>query len=388
LARSIGVGVIGMGWMGQAHSRSYRQITQRFPESLLEPVLVVCSDDVATRARAAQATFGFERETQDWRKVIEDPQVEIVNIATPNNLHLDIASKAAEAGKHIFCEKPVGRNPDETIAIESAARQAGVMSGVGYNYRWAPLVQYGRRLIQEGLLGKLTHYRGRFFAGYASDPAAVLSWRFQSELAGLGVLGDLMSHVIDMAHVIAGPIQRVIGMRETFVRERPLATRGEGTHFTVSTGGPTGPVSNEDYTGVLAHFANGARGTLEACRIITGAECQMAFEVHGTNGSMKWDFERMNELNLFVREGSPERRGYTRVMSGPEHPFHAHFNPAPATGLGYDDLKVIETYHFLKSIAERKLGETSFSVASAVARVQAAILRSWETEGWEHVAPN
>jgi len=385
MTRTIGVGVIGMGWMGEVHSRSYNQIMQRFPDSPLEPKLVICCDDVEARAQAAQVRFGFERHTTDWEKVINHPAVEVVNIATPNNLHLEIASQAAKAGKHIFCEKPVGRNPRETAEIESVAREAGVMTCVGYNYRWAPLVQYGRKLIQEGVLGKLTHYRGRFFAGYASNPRAVLSWRFQNEMAGLGVLGDLMSHVIDMAHLIAGPVKRVVGTHETFVRERPLATPGEGTHFTVSAAGPTSKVTNEDYVGVLAHFANGVRGSLEACRIITGPQCQMAFEVNGTRGALRWDFEKMNELSLFVEEGKRGQQGYTNILSGPEHPFHAQFNPAPATGLGYDDLKVIETYQFLKSIADGRLGEASFSAALATANVQAAILRSWETGAWENV---
>lgn len=384
MARTIGVGVIGMGWMGEVHSRSYLQVIQRFPDCPLQPALIICADEEETRSREAQARYGFERWTTDWRKVIEEPKVEVVNIATPNHLHLEIACRAAKPGKHVFCEKPVGRNPDETAEIEHATRKAGVMTFVGYNYRWSPLVQYGRQLIQDGILGKLTHYRGRFLAGYASNPGAVLSWRFQHELAGLGVLGDLMSHVIDMAHLIAGPIERVVGMQETFVRERTLATPGHGTHFTVSAGGPIGKVTNEDYVSALVQFANGVRGTLEACRIISGPQCQMAFEVHGTAGALKWDFEQMNELSLFVREGNHARQGYTRIFSGPEHPFHAQFNPAPATGLGYDDLKVIEAYQFLKSIAEGRLGEASFSAALAVAKVQAAIMRSWETQAWEN----
>ena len=291
------------------------------------------------------------------------------------------------SGKHIFCEKPVGRNPRETATIEHLARQAGVMTFVGYNYRWAPLVQYGRKLIQDGVLGNLTHYRGRFFAGYASDPRGVLSWRFQQDLAGLGVLGDLMSHVIDMAHLIAGSIQEVVGMRHTFIAERPLATAGQGTHFSVSNEGPTDKVTNEDYVGTLVEFANGARGTFEACRVINGPRCQMAFEAHGTRGSLTWDFERMNELKLSLSEGDSTRRGYTRILSGPEHPYHAHFNPAVGTGLGYDDLKIIEAYEFLKSIAEGKLSEPSFSEALAVANVQAAVARSWETRSWEQVRP-
>lgn len=385
MPRVIGVGVIGMGWMGEVHSRSYRQIVERFPECPLHPKLIICADDVEARASAARSRFGFEKQTTDWRRVIEDPAVEVVNVAAPNSLHLEIVRHAASHGKHIFCEKPVGRNPLETAAIEHLARQAGVMTFVGFNYRWAPLVQYGRKLIRDGVLGDLTHYRGRFFAGYASDPRGVLSWRFQQDLAGLGVLGDLMSHVIDMSHFIAGPIQAVVGMRRTFIAERPLATAGQGTHFTISAEGPTEKVSNEDYVGALVEFANGARGTFEACRIINGPRCQMAFEAHGTRGALMWDFEQMNELKLSLSEGDSARRGYTRIVSGPEHPNHARFNPAVGTGLGYDDLKIIEAHEFLKSIAEGKLSEPSFSDALAVANVQAAVARSWDTRSWEQV---
>jgi predicted dehydrogenase len=385
MKQTTGIGVIGMGWMGAVHSRSYREIPHRFQNSGPRPRLVICADEVETRGREAQERFGFERYTIDWRQVISEPEVAVVNIATPNNMHLEIVRAAAAAGKHIFCEKPVGRNPQETADIAEAARQAGVFTWVGYNYRWAPLVQYARQLVQEGRLGKLTHYRGRFFAGYANNPHAVLSWRFQRELAGLGTLGDLISHAADMAHLIAGPIKRLVGNRETFVSQRPLATPGEGTHFSVRTDGPVGDVTNEDYVGVMAKFANGAHGTLEACRVINGPQCQMAFEVNGTKGALNWDFERMNELNLYLPDESRAHDGYVRIMSGPEHPFHAQFNPGPGVGLGYDDLKTIEVYQFLKSIREGQQGEPGFREALAVAEVQDAIQRSWETEAWEDV---
>ena len=384
-ARPIGIGVIGLGWMGTAHSRSYRQIADRFPGSGIQPRLVICADEVEARAREAQQRLSFERYTGDWRNVICHPEVEVVNIAAPNHMHLEIVRAAAKAGKHILCEKPVGRNPQETAEIEQAARRGKVLTFVGFNYRWAPLVQYARQLIREGHLGELTHYRGRFFAGYASNPHTVLSWRFQRELAGLGSLGDLMSHVIDMAHMIAGPIRRVIGNRETFIPQRPLATAGVGTHFTVRPDGPMGDVTNEDYVGTLVQFSNGAHGTLEGCRVITGAKCQMAFEVHGRRGALSWDFERMNELNLYLPAGDAARDGYIRIASGPAHPFHAQFNPGPALGLGYDDLKTIEAYQFLKSIADGQQGEPGFAQALAVAEVQAAIQRSWETAGWEQI---
>jgi predicted dehydrogenase len=393
VTRTIGIGVIGMGWMGTVHSRAYRQVPDRFAESGIQTRLVICADDVLERSRKGQERFGFEKHTAQWEEVIANRDVEVVNIAAPNHLHRSIAEKAARAGKHIFCEKPVGRSPEDTVAIETVARSAGVRTFVGYNYRWAPLVQYARQLIERGELGRLTHYRGRFFVGYGSNPHSVLSWRFQRELAGLGTLGDLMSHVIDMAQMLAGPIQRVIGNQETFISERPLATAGVGTHFTTRTDGPFGKVTNEDYVGALVQFANGAHGTLEACRVIRGPDCQMAFEVHGTQGALAWDFENMNELRLaipphatFSPQGRGDNgRGYRRILSGPEHPFHANFNPAPANGLGYEDLKVIEAYQFLKSIVDGKQGEPGFHEAAAVAIVQSAIQRSWQSERWESV---
>jgi predicted dehydrogenase len=386
MTRSIGIGVIGMGWMGETHSRSYRAIPDRFHDSGIQPRLVVCADAVQARAQAAQQRFGFERWTTDWRSVIADPAVEVVDVAAPNGMHLEINQAAAAAGKHIMCEKPVGRYPQDTIASAAAAREAGVLTFVGYNYRWAPVVQYARQLIVEGRLGRLTHYHGRFLNGYAADPNGVLSWRFEHE-QGLGTLGDLMSHVIDMAHMLAGPITRVIGDNEIFIRQRPIPTPGSGTHYDVgSSESPKGDVTNEDYVSALGHFANGARGILEACRVINGAKCDMGFEVHGTKGAIKWTMEHMNELQLQWRnDAAPAEDGYTTLLSGPAHPYHRHFNPGWGLNRGYDDLKVIEAHNFLESVVSGQQGQPGFAEALAVAQVQQAIIRSWESERWEAV---
>lgn len=386
MARTVGIGVIGMGWMGQVHSRSYRQLADRFWDSEIQPDLIICGDEVEARGQEAQARFGFARTTTDWRQVIADPDVEVINIATPNVMHLEIALAAAQAGKHIFCEKPVGREPQETARIAASACQAGVMSGVGYNYRWAPVVRYALQLIQDGKLGDLTHYRGRFLVGYANNPKGVLSWRFQDQYAGLGALGDLLSHVADMAHMIAGPIDRVVGNKHTFIAERPLPTPGEGTHFSVG-GGPKAAVTNEDYVGALVQFANGAQGTFEVCRIVNGLKSQMAFEVNGSKGALSWNFERMNELQVYLPDEESAHDGFVTIFSGPEHPNHARFTPGPALGLGYDDLKTIEAYYFLQSIASGEQGQPGFAEALGVAQVQAAIVRSWESESWENVTP-
>lgn len=380
MTRTIGIGVIGMGWMGEVHSRSYRAVPDRFHESGIVPRLLVCTDAVEARAQAAQQRFGFERSTTDWRAVITDPEVEAISVTAPNGMHLEINRAAAQAGKHILCEKPVGKDPQETIASFAAAHKAGVLTAVGYNYRWAPLVQYALELIREGKLGRLTHYHGRFLNGYAADPNGFLSWRFEQE-HGLGTLSDLMSHVIDMAHMLAGPIRRVTSDKEIFIRGRPIPQPGSGTHYDVgSSEGPMGEVTNEDYVNALVQFENGARGMLEACRVINGAKCDMAFEIHGTKGAIKWTMERMNELLLQWRnDADPAQDGYTDLLSGPAHPYHAHFNPAWGLNLGYDDLKVIEAYNFLHSVATGKQGEPGFAEALAVAKVQQAMIRSWES---------
>jgi predicted dehydrogenase len=373
MTQIIGVGIIGMGWMGTVHSRSYLQAADRFHDSGIRAKLVVCADYLEAHAREAQQRFGFERYATRWQDVISDPQVQVVNIATPNYLHKTVATAAAAAGKHIFCEKPVGKDAQETAEIERQAREAGVLTFVGFNYRWSPMVQYARQLVHEGKLGKLTHFRGRFLAGYASSPQTTLSWRFQQELSGSGVSGDLLSHVIDMSLLLAGPITRVVGNRETFIHRRP------------SSSGPPQDVTNEDYVGALVQFANGAQGSLEVCRVIQGHKCDWSFEVEGTQGALSWNFERMNELNVFFPDSHGVHDGYTRIVSGPNHPFHGRFNPAAGTGLGYDDLKTIEAHHFLKSIAEKRQGEPGFIEALRVAEVMAAIERTWETGSWQEV---
>jgi predicted dehydrogenase len=384
MTRTIGIGVIGMGWMGETHSRSYRTLQDRYHDSGFLPRLVACSDNMEERAVQARERFGFKQYTTDWREIIANPEIEAINITTPNGLHLEMVKAAAAAGKHILCEKPVGRDPQETAQSEQAARHAGVLTFVGYNYRWPPLVQYAKQLIEDGRLGRLTHYRSHFLAGYSSDPYGVLSWRFLRE-QGLGILSDLGSHAIDMAHFIAGPIEKIVSNNETFIRKRPIP-RAAGTHFNV--GGPDDPmgeVTNEDYVSALFRFANGVQGTMEMCRVINGPKAEYTFEIHGTEGAIKWNFEKMNELEVQFRSKDEAEDGFRTILSGPAHPNHSRFNPGPGLGLGYDDLKVIEAYNFLKSIAAGKQGVPGFQEALAVANVQTAIERSWSSNQWEKV---
>lgn len=381
----IRIGVIGFGWMGQAHTRAYRDIPVYFPESGIRPRLVAIADNVPARIELACQNFGFESGTSDWRELIARDDIDVVDITAPNALHQELVEAAAAAGKHIACEKPVGIEPAATAAIEAAGRRAGVISGCGYNYRWAPLVQYTRQLIADGRLGDLTHYRGRFFSMYGRDRLGLLSWRFLQDEAGYGALSDIMSHAIDMAQFLCGPIRRVVAVKETFVKERPIPVPGSGTHYDRGKpGDPTGPVTNEDYVGALVEFENGVRGTLEADRSIFGPQSSMAFELNGSKGAAAWDHERLNQLQLYLPEEQPTD-GFIEVLAGDAFPNQGHIVPGGGNSLGYEDLKLIEAFEFLRSVEAGRQHQPGFTEALANASVAAAMVRSWSSERWEDV---
>jgi predicted dehydrogenase len=380
----IGVGVIGFGWLGQAHSRSMLRIPTLFADRTFDPELVVCADTAPQRIDEAVHSFGFARGTADWRQVLDDPAVDVVVIAAPNMLHVELVEAAAAAGKHIFCEKPVGGTPGQTVRAEKAARDAGVITGVGYNYRWAPLVRHAAQLIADGRLGAITNYRGRFFSMYGSDPLGVLSWRFLVDQAGHGVTTDLMSHSVDLALMLLGPITRVVGTTATFITERPLPGAA-GTHYgRGQPGDPTGTVTNEDYAGMLCEFASGARGTFETSRSIVGPESQNAFEVYGTKGALGWNLEKLNELQLYLAEDTLDT-GYRTIYGGDRFPYHGNFVPGSANGIGFEDLVVIEDYEFCRSVAEGRPHSPGFADALAWVGVQAALLKSVDSGRWEPV---
>nr|WP_233451932.1 Gfo/Idh/MocA family oxidoreductase [Rubrobacter xylanophilus] len=376
--------VIGLGWMGQVHSRAYLRLFHHYPECPLKPRLVVAADAVEERARETAGLFGFGGWTADWREAVEHPDVEAVSIATPNYLHREIAVAAARAGKHIWLEKPCGRVPAEVYEIARAVEEAGVRSTIGLMYRHVPVVAYARELIASGALGEITHYRGYFLADYAADPNGALTWRYKLEGAGLGVLGDIMPHTVDLAQNLLGPIESVSAQKEIFIKERPEVPEGMGTGHFVVEGGEMGAVENEDYVSCLVRFASGARGTIENSRVCVGPHVRNAFEVNGTEGALSWDFQRLNELELYRFDGSGER-GYRTVYASPKMGDFGRFQPGAGISMGYDDLKVTEAYTFLTSIAEeRDLAPGMREIVTAM-RVVEAMDRSCESGGWETV---
>jgi predicted dehydrogenase len=382
--REIGIGLLGVGWMGELHTASYLRALFHYPDLEVKPRLIVAADDVEARARHAVDKLGYERCTTDWRQVIADPEVKAVSITAPNFMHREMAIAAAMAGKHIWGEKPLGRFPAETAEIAAAVEQAGVLTIVGLNYRHAPAVLHARELIASGRIGEINHYRSHFLASYAAHPQGVLSWRFLREKAGLGVLGDLMSHAVDLSQFLLGPIARVSARQATLLLRRPKPQPGVGTHFSVAEGGELADVENEDWVGSLVEFEGGRLGILESSRVAVGPNARYTFEANGTLGALGWNFERMNELEVHLPlEGGGV--GYGTVLMGPEHPHFARFIPGTGVPMGYNDLKVIEAYLFLKSLDDGLQREPGVREMLATAKVLDAMQRSFASSVWEEV---
>ncbi len=384
--RPVGVGLISVGWMGKVHSRAYLALPIVYPELGIKPRLVIAADNVQERADYARDVLGYEKVTLDYHDVLNNPEVDVVSICAPNFLHAEIGIAAAKAGKAFWIEKPVGRGAVETESVEKAADEAGVVTSIGFNYRNAPAVEHAKQLIASGALGRITNLRGTFFADYSAEPNGALSWRFIRKFAGSGVLGDLMGHLADLVQYLVGPIAEVSGITKTVITERPVLQMGSGTHFDVIEGGEKKPVENEDYGGALIRFADnaiaaGAVGTIEASRVCVGPRASYNFEIYGTEGSVKWDFERMNELEIAIgRKG--EHVGYQRVMASPSFGDFGSFQPGAGTSMGYDDLKIVEARKFLEAYFGGPAKNSNIHDAVAAARVVSAIEESAESKKW------
>ena len=382
--KPLGVAVLGLGWMGQVHSRAMLRMPSLFPNRSFDPKLVVCADTEEERRTRAVNDFGFERAVADWREAVEADDVDVVWVTAPNMLHVPMIEAAAAAGKAVFSEKPIGGKPEQTVAAYNAAQAAGVRTAVGYNYLWAPLVLHAKELISSGALGEITHYRGRFLSMYGSDEMGLLTWRFILDQAGYGATSDILSHSISLAQFLVGDITEVVGMKNTTIPQRPLPTGAASHYGRGKPEDPKGDVENEDFASMLCWFKNGATGTFESSRTMVGPESQNAFEVYGTKGALAWNLEKMNELQYYRLTEDPSS-GYTTIYGGDRFPFHGAFAPGQANSIGLEDLMAIEDYSFLEAIATGGDFSPSFREAVNVVSVQQALINSWESRSFEPV---
>ena len=384
----VNVGLIGAGFMGKAHSLAYAAMPMFFWPPPAVPHRRLLAELDPEVARVAAARFGFDSSTGDWRAVVESEEIDLVDIAVPNDAHPEIAVAAAQAGKHILCEKPLARTAQEARAMYEAVSAAGVVNMVAFNYRRTPAVAFAQELIASGALGQIRNFRGTYLQDWSNDPDLPLSWRFQREVAGSGALGDIATHVLDLARYLVGEVAAVSAQMRTFIPNRPVS---EGPDQLAGAsklaGGPRGAVDVDDEMLTLLRFENGAVGSLEASRHAHGRKNFLTFEVHGDAGSVTFDYERRDELQVYLASDPEDRRGFRTVFTGPAHPYGAALWPIPALGIGYGETKIIECYELMRAVAGQAQGSPNFRDGYQIARICEAIADSAESGGWVELSP-
>ena len=381
MTQDINVGIVGFGWMGQVHAKALTRVRQHYPDLDAVPHLVAVADPADDgRLDYARDVLGIPWTTPDWNELVGRDDIDLVCVAGPNFTHRDVAVAAAKAGKHVWIEKPAGRNLAETLQIADAIAAAGVASAVGFNYRNAPAVELARDLVAAGRIGEVRHVRVQMLGDYCAHPDGALTWRFVRDLAGSGVTADLASHGFDLAQYVAGPIAALIAETSTFIPRRPQAI-GAASHFSRGAGGPLLPVENEDHVIALLRFGSGARGVLEASRASVGEQNSYAFEVHGSTGALAWDFRRMGELQVCLDQDY-QGASWSTHRVGPGDAEATAFQPDTALPLSFDDLKVIEAKRLLSSITTGEPDGATIADMVTAARLVDATLRSDAEQRW------
>ncbi len=381
--RTIGVGVIGAGWLGDVHARAWGRLRHHYADLGVTPVFAAVADAVPAARTAAQAKHGFVTAYDDWRDLVADPAVEAISVTAPNSLHREIGVAVAEAGKHLWIEKPVGLEADDARAVADAVAAAGVQGVVGFNYRAVPAVQELRRLVADGAIGRPSHARVQLFSDYAAHPLGLLTWRYSLKQGGHGVLGDLASHAVDLTRFVLGDLATLVAHTEVFIPERPELRPGAATygHGLGEADAPRGVVENEDFVAALARTRDGVLVTLECSRVAVGEQNHYAIEVHGTRGLVAWDFRVPGELRLSRGDGYANQAS-ERLLVGPGAGDFAAFQPGAGIAMSYDDTKVIELAAFVRSILSGRPEGPQLDDAVASAEALDAMVRSAAGEGW------
>ena len=360
----VGIGMVGHGFMGRAHAHAYRTLSYMTWPPPLRPRLVGVAGRDRAATSAAAYRYGYDHAVSDWRELIADKRVQVLDNTGPNDAHAEPTIAAAEAGKHVICEKPLGRTADEAHEIWRRVAATGVTHMCGFNYRFVPAVRLAKAMIAAGELGEILHFRGRYLQEWIVDPSVEMAWRLRRDVAGSGALGDLGAHVFDLGRFLVGEISAVSGLTRTFVSDRP-----------------GGRVDVDDAFEATVEFSQGAVGTIEASRFCPGRKNALSWEVNGTRGSIAFDLERLNELRVHL-PGSPSERhaqGFRTVMvSESDHPFWEHWWP-PGHMIGWEHTFVHELHHLLSAVAA---GESvvpfgaDFADGYRAAEICDAVLRS------------
>src|SRR5262245_16967531 len=368
--REIRVGLIGAGFMGRAHTIAYREVGAVF-DLPAAPVLELIAEIDQGTATAVARKLGFRRATADWRQLVQDPAVDLVDITAPTAAHREIAIAALAAGKHVYCEKPLAPTAAEARGLAARAAKTRVVTMVGFNYLKNPIQALARDIVASGEIGDIIDFRGIHAEDYMISPEAPMTWR-GSGPRGSGVVADLGSHIVSLARYLVGPIESVCGTLDTIVKQRPSAPGSRRRRR----------VRADDQARFLARFARGCGGTIEASWVATGRKMQLAYEIAGHKGSLAFHQERMNELRLYTAGQKPGREGYKTIVTDANHPPYGAFCPAPGHQLGFNDMKVIEVRDLLLAVAEKRKAWPDFREAWEIQRVIDAVIRSHARRRW------
>ncbi|MFE0554416.1 Gfo/Idh/MocA family oxidoreductase [Paenibacillus lautus] len=379
--KQLRVGMIGYKFMGKAHSNAYRSLPMFFPEALKPEMVAICGRNVSA-VQAAAVQLGWSESVTDWKELVHREDIDLIDINAPSDAHKEIAIAAAKAGKHIFCEKPLALTLADAREMLQAAQEAGVTHMVGFNYRFSPAVRLAKKLVEGGRLGQIYHFRAWFLQDWIMDPQFPLVWRLQKEVAGSGSHGDLGAHLIDLAHYLVGDMQEVIGMSETFIKERPIASEMTGLSAKGSTGGPMGKVTVDDATLFMTRFENGALGSFEATRFAAGHRSTNSFEINGSLGSVKFDFERMNELEVYFTSDAEDVQGFRRVLAtDPVHDYMEAWWP-PGHTIGFEHTFTHEILELSTAISEGRQPMPNFEDGVKCQAVLEAVDKSIAERRW------
>jgi predicted dehydrogenase len=373
----IRIGMVGYGFMGRTHSNAFSQVNHFFDVPFRPVLQAVCARNAA-RAEAFAAQWGYRSVVTDWRKLVESPEIDLIDIASPNDTHAEIAIAAAKAGKMVMCEKPLGRNAAEAEAMVAAVEAAGVANSVWYNYRRVPAVTLAKQMVDEGRLGKIFHYRAKFLQDWTISSELPQGgeglWRLDAAVAGSGVTGDLLAHCIDTAMWLNGGIDEVSAMTETFIKSRKHNITGK-----------VEPVGIDDASAFLARFDNGSLATFEATRYARGHKALYTFEINGEHASIFWDLHDLHRLEYFDHRDESRTRGWRSVhITDSDHPYMKSWW-VPGLQIGYEHTFIHQAADFLTALGEGKSAPPTFREALRTDYVTDAVLKSAADRSWVKV---
>ena len=386
--KEIRIGQIGgIGWMGHTHALVYAAEPRVFGPEPAVPVLEMIAEADETLAREAAVSCGARRWTADWRELVVDPAIDVVDIVTPNNMHCEMALAAIDAGKDVYCEKPLALNADESRLMADAAAKKGVRTLVGYNYPHHPVHAIAKSRIEAGDLGDIVHARLSLNVDFLADSEAPFIWRCDKKMAGSGIIGDGTGHLFGFTQYLIGDVDEVCGNLEIVVAERPVVegaavgqSAGPGAQRQMRT------VDTDDSAQVILRFANGATGIMDASRVHTGKKLEIGYDIVGTKGALSWSYDRMNELQVYDASDPPDRQGFKRVEVGPSHPYYGAFYPVPNLGFGYNDMKLVEVRKLVEGLAGDGELWPDFAVGHQIQRTIDAVIASHEQRRWVKVS--